>query len=198
MFWDKISFIYDFFESAANSKVYKSLGTRTAYYINKNDTVLECACGTGAISRAVAAKCRKLVAVDLSSKMMKQAEKKCKKYGNAIFRKADITKLNCRDGRFDKVIAGNVIHLLDEPEKAVREMMRVCKKGGNVIIPTYINDSTRVSKTLVKIIEKAGLTFKREFDLESYMEFFRDMDIKDVDFFVIDGRMPCAVAVITV
>ena len=43
------------------------------------------------------------------------------------------------DGQFDKVIAANVIHLLDEPFKALAELDRVCKPGGQIIIPTYIN-----------------------------------------------------------
>jgi ubiquinone/menaquinone biosynthesis C-methylase UbiE len=197
MIWDKVSGVYDGFETMLNGKVYTELGRRTAEYINSGDIVLECACGTGAISEAIAKKCRRLVATDLSSKMMAQAEKKCMSYGNTIFRKADMTAINCRDERFDKVVAGNVIHLLDEPQKAVSEMLRVCKKGGKVIIPTYINRSEKTSKFLVKACEAVGIRFKHEFNLDSYMEFFRDMGLTDVEFFVIDGTMPCAVAVIS-
>ena len=109
-----------------------------------------------------------------------------------------MTALNCRDERFDKVVAGNVIHLLDEPQKAVSEMLRVCKKGGKVIIPTYINKSEKTNKLLVKLCKMAGVRFKREFTLDSYMDFFRDMGLNDVEFFVIDGHMPCAVAVVSV
>ena len=197
MIWDKVSGVYDGFETMLNGKVYTDLGRRTAEYIDSGDIVLECACGTGAISEAIAKKCRRLVATDLSSKMMAQAEKKCMSYGNTIFRKADMTAINCRDERFDKVVAGNVIHLLDEPQKAVSEMLRVCKKGGKVIIPTYINRSEKTSKFLVKACEAVGIRFKHEFTLDSYMEFFRDMGLTDVEFFVIDGTMPCAVAVIS-
>ena len=51
----------------------------------------------------------------------------------------NINKLEYSDEIFDKVVAGNVIHLLDKPENALSELMRVCKKGGMIIIPTYIN-----------------------------------------------------------
>ena len=47
-----------------------------------------------------------------------------------MFKKADITNIKCKDERFDKVVAGNVIHLLPEPEKALRELERVVKPGG--------------------------------------------------------------------
>lgn len=49
--------------------------------------------------------------------------------------------------RTGKVVAGNVIHLLDDPHAAIKEMMRVCRKGGKVIIPTYsiYNSRTNIS-----------------------------------------------------
>ena len=196
MIWDKVAGVYDSFENLLNGKVYKELGNRIAEYIDENDVVLECACGTGAISEAIAKKCHKLVATDLSSKMMKRAEEKCRVYGNTVFRKANMCALNCRDKRFDKVVAGNVIHLLDDPAAAVWEMLRVCKSGGKVIIPTYINKSDKTSKLLVKACEAAGVQFKHEFTLESYKEFFISLGMYKAEFFVIEGRMPCAVAVI--
>ena len=64
MFWDKVSGLYDFFETIYNGKVYRGLGERVAEEIRENDIVLECACGTGAISRYIAPKCKQLVATD--------------------------------------------------------------------------------------------------------------------------------------
>ena len=48
----------------------------------------------------------------------------------------------------------------------------------------------------VKFIEKLGASFKRQFDLESYKQFFTDMGYSNIEYEVVDGRMPCAVAVI--
>ncbi len=48
MFWDKVSGLYDFFETVYNGRVYQGLGKRVAKEIGQNDIVLECACGTGA------------------------------------------------------------------------------------------------------------------------------------------------------
>lgn len=197
MFWDKISGLYDLFENIYNKKVYKALGSRTSAYVGKDDVVLECACGTGAISKTVAVKCKKLVAADLSKGMLKQARKNCCDLDNITFILADITKLRCRDEVFDKVIAGNVIHLLDNPVCAVREMLRVCKTGGKVIIPTYINKSKHSTRLLVKAFDLLGGNFKRQFDLASYKALFFGSGFENTRFFVIDGRMPCAVAVIT-
>ncbi len=53
------------------------------------------------------------------------------------------------DESFDVVIAANVIHLLDDPYKALSELDRVCRPGGKLIIPTYVNkDKAIISKYL--------------------------------------------------
>jgi SAM-dependent methyltransferase len=65
-----------------------------------------------------------------------------------------------------KKVAGNVIHLLPNPEKALRELERVVKPGGRIIIPTYINMSKGTGTAAVKFITLLGADFKRQFNLE--------------------------------
>lgn len=197
MFWDKVSGVYDFAETVYNGKVYRGLGKRVAEEIEENDIVLECACGTGAISKFIAPKCKKLMATDFSVGMLRQALKNCRNYDNVKIKRADMTQLKCRDNRFDKVVAGNVIHLLDEPYAAIKELERVCKAGGKIIVPTYINASDEVNKKAVRLLEFAGANFKRQFDINSYKKFFEDAGYKNVEYHIVSGRMPCAVAIIT-
>ena len=196
MFWDKVSVLYDFFETVYNGKVYRELGNKVAEEMEPGDIVLECACGTGAISKCIAPKCRQLIATDLSIGMLKQAKRNCRNYRNVTVKRADMTQLKCRNDRFDKVIAGNVIHLLPDPYAAVKELERVCKSGGKIIIPTYINASEGVNSKAVRLLEILGADFKRQFDIQSYREFFEKAGYHNVNIHIVDGRMPCAVAVI--
>ena len=198
MFWDKVAGLYDLFENIYNKKVYRETGISVAKYINQRDTVLECACGTGAISMYIAPKCNKLYATDYSIGMLKQAEKKLSRFDNVIFKKADITSLKAKESSFDVVVAGNVIHLLPEPGIALRELIRVCKNGGKLIIPTYINGDERTNKPVVKLLEKIGINFSNRFDETSYREFFEEMGYDDVAFELVRGRMSCDIAVINV
>ena len=196
MFWDKISPLYDLFENVYNHKVYAGTGEKVAEFIDSSDEVLECACGTGAITVCIAEKCRRVTATDFAPGMLKQAARKCRKLSNVSFRKADITSIKCKDDRFDKVVAGNVIHLLPDPGKALAELERVVKPGGKIIIPTYINMSKKSAGLAVKFVEFLGADFKKQFDLESYKSFFKEMGYDNVEYHVVDGRMPCAIAVI--
>ena len=196
MFWDKISPLYDLFENVYNHKVYAGTGKKVAEFIDPTDEVLECACGTGAITVCIADKCRRLIATDFASGMLKRAARKCRKHGNVSFKRADITNIKCRNDRFDKVVAGNVIHLLPDPGKALAELERVVMPGGKIIIPTYINMSKKSAGLAVKFIEFLGADFKKQFDLESYKAFFQEMGYDNVEYHVVNGRMPCAIAVI--
>ena len=196
-FWDMAAGVYDFAERLINRRVYDGTGAKVASYIKEDSRVLECACGTGSISRYLAEKAGSLRAVDLSSGMLRQAEKNLRNFHNVRLCKGDIYDLRCRDNCFDYVVAGNVIHLLDEPYKAVNELLRVCKKGGKVIIPTYINMGKSDSELLIKLFSFCGAHFTKQFNEDSYKQFFTEGGYKNVVYDLVDGRMPCAIAVIT-
>ncbi|MBR2199732.1 MAG: methyltransferase domain-containing protein, partial [Bacteroidales bacterium] len=159
MFWNRISGIYDFVENTFNGKVNKDIVQYVANQIDADDNVLECACGTGMFSLPIARRCKRLTATDFADKMLRQARKKCKDLPNVLFELADITSLNYDDATFDKVVAANVIHLLDNPSAAMSELMRVCKTGGLVIIPTYINESTKAASAAAKFFNILGANF---------------------------------------
>ena len=198
MFWDRVARVYDFVEKVYNGKVFRALGKRVAENIEETDCVLECACGTGAISKAVAGKCKRLVATDFSGKMLKRAQKKCKKQKNVEFAWADIMHLEYADCTFDKVVAGNVIHLLEEPQAALKELERVCKIGGKIIIPTYINHEKKGKPDfMVRVFSKVGAGFKRQFTFQSYREFLEKAGYANAEYDIVEGKVPCAIAIIT-
>lgn len=196
MFWDNVAGVYDVFVNVINRKTHQKLKRIVSDLIEPDDTILECACGTGLLSAVIAEKCRHLTATDFSEKMLKKAEKNCRAFRNITYDQADITALPCPDSSFDKVVAANVIHLLDNPLAAISELNRVCKDGGMLIIPTYMNkDDKGKTNGFAGAAGKAGADFKRQFTVESYRQFFLDAGYSDVKVSLADGRIPCAVAV---
>lgn len=196
MFWDNVAGVYDIFVNIINRKTHQRLKEIVSDLIGSDDTVLECACGTGLLSAVIAEKCRQLTATDFSEKMLKKAEKNCRSFRNITYAQADITALSFADGSFDKVVAANVIHLLDNPVTALHELNRVCKDGGTLIIPTYMNqDDKGETSGFTGAVGKAGADFKRQFTADSYRQFFMDAGYPDVKISLADGRIPCAVAV---
>ena len=198
LFWDRVAGVYDVFVRLINRKAHQRLQEIVTDLIEPDDTVLECACGTGFLSAVIAKSCRSLTATDLSQKMLAKARQNCASFGNVSYEAADIGCLPYPDGIFDKVVAGNVIHLLDDPYGALREMNRVVKDGGKLIIPTYMNrDASGSTSGFAGAIGWAGADFKRQFTPDGYREFFLDAGYRDVSVTLADGRIPCAVACMT-
>ena len=198
MFWDNIAGVYDLFANVYNRKTHKQLIEVVTALIDPTDEVLECACGTGMLTSCIAQRCRHLVATDFSSAMLRQAERKCREFQNIEFQKKDIFALDFKEQSFDKVVAANVIHLLDNPQKAVSELNRVCRRGGKVIIPTYINKEKNGQDSMFsKTVGRAGADFKRQFTYETYKQFFANAGFPHAAYTMIEGRVPCAVAVIS-
>ena len=196
MFWDHVAGVYDIFVNVVNRKTHRELKRIVAGLIGPEDEVLECACGTGLLSAVIAGRCRQLTATDFSEKMLAKAGKNCAAFRNVTFAFADITALGYPDESFDKVVAGNVIHLLNEPMKALAELNRVCRPGGTLIIPTYMNrDRKGRTSGFARTVGKAGADFKRQFTVESYRQFFLDAGYRGVQITLAEGRIPCAVAV---
>lgn len=198
MFWDYIANFYDFFENLYNSKVNQELCKKVAERMSSNDNVLECACGTGMISVYIATKCRSLIATDFSQGMLAKSRKRCKNIKNIRVEKANILQLEYPNESFDKVVAANVIHLLDQPDIAISELIRVCKKGGQIIIPIYIITKERAISTIfIRLINHFTKTFLYQFNEQSYKNFFKKLGYSQIDFEVINGRTACCIAVIT-
>lgn len=198
MFWDTVAGVYDIFANFINRKTHRVLKIIVSDLIDPEDHVLECACGTGLLSTAIAEKCVSLTATDFAPRMLNRAEKNCAAFKNVTFRKADILLLEFPDNSFDKVVAGNVIHLLDEPLKALNELNRVCRPDGKLIIPTYMNrDQRGKTNGFARGAKIAGAGFKRQFTVESYRQFFLDAGYSDVEVRLAEGYIPCAVALMT-
>jgi ubiquinone/menaquinone biosynthesis C-methylase UbiE len=54
MFWDRVAGVYDIFVNVINRKTHQKLKEIVSDLIEADDTVLECACGTGLLSAVIA------------------------------------------------------------------------------------------------------------------------------------------------
>ena len=197
MFWDRVAPLYDAFENTVNRASYEGTALAVAQMIGPGDEVLECACGTGAISAAIAPACARLVATDYSDGMLAQARKKLAKRSNVTVEQADITALPHADDSFDVAVAGNVIHLLPDPEQALRELARVVRPGGTIILPTYIEPLKRKQGMIPALLARLGVGFERRFTQASYRAFVEGMGYAEARYRLVRGRIPCMIAVLS-
>ncbi len=197
-FWDRWARFYDLAERS-NRTVNQAAASRVGSLVPAGAKVLDCAAGTGEFSLAAAEKAASVLCTDQSPEMLKQAQKKTKKRGldNISFARRDITALSDPDGSFDVVIAANVLHLLPEPEKAVRELWRVAAPGGRLILPTYLQGRAGTAYgAMIKIYQGVGFHYEHAFTPETYRMSLERLDLAPVALEVIPGGVPEGIAVL--
>lgn len=195
-FWDKIAGIYDFAESL-NPKSYRAMLEGIKAVVPEGANVLDCAAGTGELSIAAAEKAGHVFCTDMSLPMLERTRRKSAKKGikNISFGERDIFSLPDDDNTYDISIAGNVLHLLEEPEKAVRELCRVTKRGGRLIVPTFM---AKNSSPLIKIYTLLGYRAFASYTIESYEKMLKNCGCGRVKVTKINGLLPVAFGVIKV
>lgn len=197
-FWDRVAGLYDLFEWS-NRKVNAAARARVAELVPAGAKVLDCAAGTGEFSLAAAKRAGSVLCTDQSEAMLDRARKKARKRGlsNVSFACRDVTALSDPDGSFDAVIAGNVLHLLDAPEIAVRELWRVTAPGGRLILPTYLQGKAGAAYgAMIKIYQGVGFRYEHAFTAETYREFLERLELAPVAVEVISGGVPEGIAVL--
>lgn len=197
-FWDRVAGLYDLAEFT-NAKVNNAARKRVGELIPAGGRVLDCAAGTGAFSLAAAKRAGSVLCTDQSEAMLDRARKKAVKKGltNISFACRDITALPDSDGSFDAVIAGNVLHLLDDPEPAVRELWRVTAPGGRLILPTYLQGKVGAAYgTMIKIYQGVGFHYEHAFTPETYRMFLERLNLGPVTVEVVDGKVPEGIGVL--
>ena len=96
--------------------------------------VLEVSIGSGVNLPYYGKNCE-IVGIDLSKEMLKRAKKKALKYGIKVkLSWGDAEKLNFNDGEFDYVVDTLGLCTFPSPIKALKEMKRVCKKNGRILL----------------------------------------------------------------
>lgn len=194
-FWDKTAGVYDIAE-LMNGKVWREMTELTERLVPKGARVLDCAAGTGNLSLAAAKKAESVLCTDLSRNMQRTAKGKVKAMGikNISFDRRNIFHLDEEDESYDAVIAGNVLHLLSNPGRAVEELWRVTKKGGRILLPTFCTKG--MGSVLLKAYKLAGFKPEKEYTPDELIKTLKGCGLGRVKARIIDGWVPCCYAVI--
>lgn len=169
--WDLYAPIYEK-AMRADYKYYKFMYDRIPTKI-QNKEVLEIATGPGLLAKHVAYAAKWMVATDYSEGMIREAQKG--KYAdNLTFEIANATNLPYEDHSFDVVLIANALHVMPEPEKALREIDRVLRDGGLLIAPNFVSHKAGViSRLWSGILKLAGIKFEHQWSGEEYLAWLR-------------------------
>jgi len=107
-----------------------------AHRIHPGAEVLSVGCGPGVILNAVSAldSSIKATGIDISADRVQEATERNRKNSRLQFFRGDAQAMQLPSDRFDVVYSRMLLQYLREKEKAVTEMVRVCKPGGIVLL----------------------------------------------------------------
>jgi len=135
--------------------------------------VLEVGVGTGINLALYPRNCR-ITGIDLSSKMLAKAQGRIDEKGlhHCDLAEMDATQLKFADNSFDVVYAPYVISVVPEPVKVAREMYRVCRPGGRVIILNHFKSANRLMGWIERVISPmtVHIGFTADLDLPGFLE----------------------------
>ncbi|MDD3417882.1 MAG: class I SAM-dependent methyltransferase [Lachnospiraceae bacterium] len=94
--------------------------------------LLDVGCGTGNILCKLVNGKRQLFGIDLSENMVEESKKRME--GNADIKVADAEHIPYKDNFFDTLICNASFHHYPHPEEVLKEMKRVLKSGGKLLI----------------------------------------------------------------
>lgn len=114
--------------------------------LKEGETVLDLGSGAGIdvfLSANKVSKSGKVIGIDMTDEMLEKARKNATdgNYTNVEFRKGDIEKnIPVEDGTIDAVISNCVINLTTDKTSAFKEVHRILREGGRMIISDLVTD----------------------------------------------------------
>jgi len=139
--YDRIAPFYDLMEAMVEGLFFKRWRERLWQKVDGHH-ILEVGVGTGKNFNFYP-KAARITAIDFSPKMLLEARrKKALRHIDVDLQQMDVQSLCYADNSFDTVIASFVFCSVPAPGKGLKELYRVCKPGGQVLLLEHVLSST--------------------------------------------------------
>lgn len=144
---------------------------------NKPKRILDVATGTGDFAIEIyQIKPEEIIGVDISVEMLAHGNAKIlkKKLKNVVLMKGDSENLQFYDDSFDAITVGFGVRNFENLEKGIKEMVRVLKPGGNLVILEFSKPSAPLVKGVYNlyfnyVLPLVGSLFSKDGRAYSYL-----------------------------
>jgi len=140
--------------------------------IREGDRVLEVGVGTG-INVALYPRTCSVTGVDLSDSMLEKARERVsrKELTNVRLLQMDAASLTFPDDSFDIVYAPYLVSVVPDPVQVAREMRRVCRPGGRIVILNHFRSPNFLLSRAERLISPftVHVGFKADLDLPAFL-----------------------------
>lgn len=142
-FWDKIADRYAR-QPVKDEAAYEKKLQITQGYLRPDMKLLEFGCGTGTTALKHAPFVDRILAIDISARMLEIAKQKADTAGvnNVVFERAAIDDFTAPDNSFDVVLGMSILHLLADRDMAIAKVHKMLKPGGLFVSSTVCLGNT--------------------------------------------------------
>ena len=178
-FWNKQAKGYDKSEDRFDP-AFKIILEKTKKYLKPDDVVLDFGCATGSKTLEIAENVKEIYGMDISKKMIEEAENKKQKMGitNAWFFKGTLYDNGYDKGSFDVIISYGVLHLLKDLEDQLEQIRGLLKPGGLFISTTACLKDKMAFRNRVEFLMYMFIKKIRLFPL--FLHMFTVEDVKNM------------------
>jgi ubiquinone/menaquinone biosynthesis C-methylase UbiE len=115
--------------------------------------VLELGCGNGTYSKVLSETAENVYATDFSDEMVEACKSRLKSFENITVEKQNCFNLSYNDKNFDAIVMINLLHVIPNPEQAVKEAIRVLKPEGDLIVISFCMED-------MSFLNKLGMIYR--------------------------------------
>jgi phosphatidylethanolamine/phosphatidyl-N-methylethanolamine N-methyltransferase len=148
------------------------LQARDRMGVKPGDRILEVGVGTGINIGLYPRNCQ-ITGIDLSTPMLEKAHERVSRDGlsNVRLFEMDAAKLTFPDASFDIVYAPYLVSVVPDPVQVAREMRRVCRPGGKIIILNHFRSANPILSRMERAISPftVHIGFKADLDLPGFL-----------------------------
>jgi len=154
-FWDHVYDSREFFGDCFRKRMSKALAWLDELVLSRKSSFLEIGSGAGRLTSEVAKKGQRIFGLDYSYGMLAKNNRTYNRENGLMipFLQGDIQSLPFGDSSFDAVICLGVITYVKSEEKALRELARILKPDGMLIL-SFVNKARLVRALDLPLLSK--------------------------------------------
>lgn len=128
--------------------------------LQRGHCILDAGGGTGRIAAGLIGENRKIIVADPSLQMLKQAQQKT----GLLCTSCDARELPFNDDLFDRIIIIDAFHHMSDQKNTIKELWRVLKPGGVLIVeePDIIHFRVKIIALMEKVLLMRSRFLRRE------------------------------------
>jgi ubiquinone/menaquinone biosynthesis C-methylase UbiE len=171
-YFDRVALQWDdmrksFFSESIREKAFSVAG------IQPGKAAADIGAGTGFMTEGLIREGMKVIAVDQSDAMLDEMRERFSEADSIEYRVGESEKLPLPDGSVDYAFANMYLHHVESPSKAIKEMTRILKPGGKLVI-------TDMEKHTFEFLKREHHDRWMGFDRIDVKQWFEEAGLKNV------------------